>query len=88
MNVVTYTAFQDELEKIAAFQKEALFGFGQAKKVVKPFVSTFKGHGAALAPLNKTTVGKSGVETAKAWNPMAQTKSVSRSISIPGVTNP
>ena len=67
----------------AAISKEAFLGFGKAvaKQAFKP---SFAGHAKALG--TGISKSKAGVETVKSFNPMTQSLSKSKSISIPGLT--
>lgn len=92
--------FKEASEKtvLSSIEKEAFLSrlFGKAKPAFKP---SFGGHlnafgaGADVAKKGATygvgtNVAKSGVRTTQAFDPLTRTMSRSRSISIPGLTNP
>lgn len=75
-----------QVAKHASIDKEAFLGklLGKATPVAKQvFKPSFAGHAKALGV--GTDVAKSGVETVKSFNPLTQTMSRSKSISIPGL---
>jgi len=75
------------LFKSADIDKEALslFGIGakEVNKVRQPLQMAFKGHAKALR--TGVSTSRAGVETARSFNPLTQTVSQQKSISIPGL---